>query len=119
MNGKNPTAESPRVTIKVIPYRRGKSEYDVLPATANATRSHIPGYPRAFWTGTSRTQAQGARTLMAAVDDKFEWDGRGDDGLSPDGPYTYSLKATDQAGNTAHPRRSLPNRHGEETGPVH
>ena len=57
-----------------------------------------------FWTGSFKDgTGKDVKTLVwrGRADDKFAWDGRAEDGkLLPDGQYTYSLTATDQAGNT-------------------
>ncbi len=109
VNGKNPTAVSPLVTIKVTaPTASAKAEYDTFSPLGDSKRNTVTIFQDSsqelFWTGTFK--GAGGRDLRTLVwrgraDDKFEWDGRGDDGsFLTDGPYTYSLKATDQAGNT-------------------
>ncbi len=109
VNGKNPKADSPLVTIKVTsPTASAKAEYDVFSPSGDSKRNTVTIFQdtsqELFWTGTFRNASgKDLRNLVwrGRADDKFEWDGRGDDGaFLPDGAYTYSLKATDQAGNT-------------------
>ncbi|MGD0725748.1 MAG: FlgD immunoglobulin-like domain containing protein [Spirochaetia bacterium] len=109
VNGKNPTAVSPLVTIKVTPpTAAAKAEYDVFSPSGDSKRNTVAIFQdtsqELFWTGTFKSASgKDLRTLVwrGRADDKFEWDGRGDDGtFLPDGLYTYSLTATDQAGNT-------------------
>jgi outer membrane protein OmpA-like peptidoglycan-associated protein/flagellar hook assembly protein FlgD len=109
VNGKNPTAESPQIVIKVTsPTASAKAEYDVFSPTGDSKRNTVTVFQdtsqELFWTGTFKdARGKDLRTFVwrGRADDKFEWDGRGDDGtLLPDGQYAYSLTATDQAGNT-------------------
>ena len=109
VNGKNPTAVSPLVTIKVTaPTASAKAEYDVFSPSGDSKRNTVTIFQdtsqELFWTGTFKSAGgKDLRTFVwrGRADDKFEWDGRGDDGsLLPDGAYTYNLTATDQAGNT-------------------
>ncbi len=109
VNGKHPTAVSPQVIIKLTPpSAAAKAEYDVFSPTGDSTRSTVAIYQdtstELFWTGTFKdSTGKDARTLVwrGRADDKFTWDGRGDDGAQlPDGLYVYVLSATDQAGNT-------------------
>jgi flagellar hook assembly protein FlgD/outer membrane protein OmpA-like peptidoglycan-associated protein len=109
VNGHNPAAESPAITIKLTaPSAAAKSAFEVFSPTGDSTRSTVTVYQdtseELFWTGSFKDAAgKDVKTLVwrGRADDKFEWDGRSDDGRPlPDGPYTYSLTATDQAGNT-------------------
>ena len=109
VNGHNPTADSPVITIKVTaPTAATKAEYDVFSPIGDSKKNTVTIYQDTstdlFWTGTFRnTAGKDVKTLVwrGRADDKFEWDGRGDDGnLLPDGAYTYGLTSTDQAGNT-------------------
>jgi flagellar hook assembly protein FlgD/outer membrane protein OmpA-like peptidoglycan-associated protein len=109
VNGHQPSAESPGVTIKLTaPTAAAKAEFDVFSPMGDSQRNAVAVYQdtssELFWTGTFRDAAgKDVKTLVwrGRADDKFEWDGRGDDGrVLPDGLYTYSMSATDQAGNT-------------------
>jgi len=109
VNGHTPSAESPVVTIKLTaPTAATKAEFDVFSPTGDSLRNAVAIYQdtssELFWTGTFKDSAgKDVKTLVwrGRADDKFEWDGRGDDGrVLPDGLYTYALSATDQAGNT-------------------
>jgi flagellar hook assembly protein FlgD/outer membrane protein OmpA-like peptidoglycan-associated protein len=108
VNGHQPTAASPAVTIKLnAPTAEAKAEFDVFSPTGDSARHSVAIYQdtssELFWTGTFKDSAgKDVKTLVwrGRADDKFEWDGRGDDGrVLPDGLYAYSLTATDQAGN--------------------
>ena len=108
VNGHTPSADSPVVTIKLTaPTAAAKSEFDVFSPAGDSLRNTVAIYQdtssELFWTGTFKDSAgKDVKTLVwrGRADDKFEWDGRGDDGrVLSDGPYTYSLAATDQAGN--------------------
>jgi len=108
VNGHTPSAESPAVTIKLTaPTAAAKAEFDAFSPTGDSLRNTVAIYQdtssELFWTGTFKDGAgKEVKTLVwrGRADDKFEWDGRGDDGrVLPDGQYTYSLAATDQAGN--------------------
>jgi len=109
VNGHQPSAESPVVTIKLTaPTAAAKAEFDVFSPTGDSARNSVAIYQdtssELFWTGTFKDESgKDVKTLVwrGRADDKFAWDGRGDDGrVLPDGLYTYSLAATDQAGNT-------------------
>jgi flagellar hook assembly protein FlgD/outer membrane protein OmpA-like peptidoglycan-associated protein len=109
VNGHQPLAESPVVTIKLAaPTAAAKAEFDVFSPTGDSLRNSVAIYQdtssELFWTGTIKDSAgKDVKTLVwrGRADDKLEWDGRGDDGrVLPDGLYTYALSATDQAGNT-------------------
>ena len=109
VNGHNPTAESPVATIKLTaPTAAAKAEFDVFSPMGDSLRNTVAIYQdtssELFWTGTMKDSAgKDVKTLVwrGRADDKFEWDGRGDDGrVLPDGLYTYALSATDQAGNS-------------------
>ncbi len=109
VNGHQPSAESPSVTIKLTaPTASAKAEFDTFSPIGDSPRHSVAIYQdtssELFWTGTFKDGAgKDVRTLVwrGRADDKFEWDGRGDNGsVLPDGLYTYSLAATDQAGNT-------------------
>jgi flagellar hook assembly protein FlgD/outer membrane protein OmpA-like peptidoglycan-associated protein len=108
VNGHNPTADSPAITIKVTaPTAATKAEYDVFSPIGDSKKNTVDIYQdtssELFWTGTFRNSSgKDVKTLVwrGRAEDKFEWDGRADDGsLLPDGTYTYSLTSTDQAGN--------------------
>ncbi len=109
VNGHTPSAESPAVTIKLAaPTAAAKAEFDAFSPAGDSLRNTVAIYQdtssELFWTGTFKDGAgKEVKTLVwrGRADDKFEWDGRGDDGrVLPDGQYTYALAATDQAGNT-------------------
>ncbi len=109
VNGHKPSAESPAVTIKLTaPTAAAKAEFDVFSPTGDSPRHSVAIYQdtssELFWTGTFKDRdSKDVKTLVwrGRADDKFEWDGRGDDGrVLPDGLYSYTLSATDQAGNT-------------------
>ncbi|MGD0784169.1 MAG: FlgD immunoglobulin-like domain containing protein, partial [Candidatus Aminicenantales bacterium] len=109
VNGHAPTAESPAVTIKLsAPTAAAKAEFDTFSPIGDSPRHSVAVYQdtssELFWTGTFKdSDGKDVKTFVwrGRADDKFEWDGRGDDGrVLPDGLYAYSLSATDQAGNT-------------------
>jgi flagellar hook assembly protein FlgD/outer membrane protein OmpA-like peptidoglycan-associated protein len=127
VNGHNPTADSPSVTIRVTPPKAAaKAAYDVFSPSGDSTRSSVTIYQdtseELFWTGSFRDAAgKDVRTLVwrGRADDKFDWDGRGEEGrVLPDGLYTYSLNATDQAGNTGK-SQAISLRIDTEKKPVH
>ena len=109
VNGHNPSAESPTITIKLTPpTAAAKAQFDAFSPTGGSARPTDTIYQdtssELFWTGTFKDSAgKEVKTLVwrGRADDKFEWNGRGDDDrVLPDGVYTYALTATDQAGNT-------------------
>ena len=109
VNGHNPSADSPSITIKLTaPTAAAKAAFDAFSPTGDSSRSVDTIYQdtssELFWTGTFKDSAgKDVKTLVwrGRADDKFDWNGRGDDDrVLPDGVYTYSLTATDQAGNT-------------------
>ncbi len=109
VNGKNPSADSPVVTIDVTPPRAAaKAEYDVFSPNGDGNKDTVQIFQdtseELFWTGTIRNSAnKDVKTLVwrGRADDKWVWDGKGDDGsLLPDGTYVYTLTSTDRAGNT-------------------
>ncbi len=109
VNGHNPVADSPVITIKVTPPKAAaKAQYDVFSPAGDSTKNTVAIYQdtsaELFWTGTFKNGAgDDVKTFVwrGRADDTFEWDGRGDDGkILPDGTYSYVLAATDQAGNT-------------------
>jgi flagellar hook assembly protein FlgD/outer membrane protein OmpA-like peptidoglycan-associated protein len=127
VNGHNPTSESPSITIRVTPPKAAaKAGFEVFSPSGDSTRSNVTIYQdtseELFWTGTFRdASGKDVRTMVwrGRADDKFEWDGRGEEGrVLPDGLYTYSLTATDQAGNTG-ASQSISLRIDTEKKPVH
>ncbi|MGO9310303.1 MAG: FlgD immunoglobulin-like domain containing protein, partial [Spirochaetia bacterium] len=109
VNGHAPAAKSPAITIKLTaPAAAAKAEFDTFSPIGDSPRHSVAVYQdtssELFWTGTFKdSEGKDVRTLVwrGRADDKFEWDGRGDDGrVLPDGVYSYVLSATDQAGNT-------------------
>ena len=109
VNGHAPAADSPAITIKLTaPTASAKAEFDTFSPIGDSPRHSVAIYQdtssELFWTGTFKDgSGKDVRTLVwrGRADDKFEWDGRGDDGsVLPDGLYAYSLSATDKAGNT-------------------
>ncbi|MGA2765471.1 MAG: FlgD immunoglobulin-like domain containing protein [Spirochaetia bacterium] len=109
VNGHNPTADSPLITIKTTPPTAAVSaEYEVFSPTGDSERNtvtiHQDTSEELFWTGTFKDdKGKDVRTMVwrGTADRAFQWDGRTDDGaLLPDGAYTYELSSTDRAGNT-------------------
>ena len=109
VNGHNPTADSPPVTIRTTPpTAAATAEYEVFSPTGDSDRNtvtiHQDTSEELFWTGTFKDdKGKDVRTQVwrGAADRTFQWDGRTDDGaLLPDGVYTYQLSSTDRAGNT-------------------
>jgi flagellar hook assembly protein FlgD/outer membrane protein OmpA-like peptidoglycan-associated protein len=109
VNGKSPKASSPSVNIDVTPPRAGtKAEYDVFSPNGDGNKDTVTLFQdtseELFWTGTIRNSA--GKDVKTAVwrgraDDKWVWDGKGDDGtLLPDGLYVYALASIDRAGNS-------------------
>ena len=78
------------------------SRRNTVPIRQNSSESQL-------WRGVIRNDA-GETVRVYEWDGRlasFEWDGTGEDGeLVPDGSYSYTLSATDEAGNTA--RYSIP-----------
>ena len=120
----HPAADSPPVTIKLTaPTAAAKAEFDTFSPTGDSTRNTVTIYQdtsaELFWTGTFKdATGKDVKTLVwrGRADDKFEWDGRGDDGrVLPDG-VVYLRAVGDgpggQYGNVGSDRR--PHRHGEE-----
>jgi flagellar hook assembly protein FlgD/outer membrane protein OmpA-like peptidoglycan-associated protein len=109
VNGHQPAADSPVITIKTTPPTAAtKADFETFSPTGDSSRPVDTIYQdtssELFWTGAFKDSAgKDVRTFVwrGRADDKFEWDGRDDDGrLLADGDYIYSLTATDQAGNT-------------------
>ncbi|MGA2977435.1 MAG: FlgD immunoglobulin-like domain containing protein [Spirochaetia bacterium] len=109
VNGKMPKATSPSVTIDVTaPQAAAKAEYDVFSPNGDGNKDTVAIFQdtseELFWTGVIRDSAgKDVKTMVwrGRADDKWVWDGKGDDGaLLPDGIYVYSLSSTDRAGNT-------------------
>ncbi len=109
VNGKNPKATSPSVTIDVTPPRAAaKAEYDVFSPNGDGNKDTVTLFQdtseELFWTGTIRnSDGKDVKTNVwrARADDKWVWDGKSDDGtLLPDGMYVYTLASTDRAGNS-------------------
>lgn len=109
VNGNNPKAESPIITIDVTPPNAAaKAEYDVFSPNGDGNKDVVTIFQDSseelFWTGTVRSSAgKDARAMVwrGRADPKWAWDGRDDSG-SPvsDGAYTYILATTDRAGNS-------------------
>jgi flagellar hook assembly protein FlgD/outer membrane protein OmpA-like peptidoglycan-associated protein len=108
VNGKNPVAESPVVTIDTTAPRAGtKAEFDVFSPNGDGNKDTVTIFQdtseELFWTGVLRgSDNKDLKTLVwrGRADDKWTWDGKGDDGsLLPDGTYVYTLTSTDRAGN--------------------
>ncbi len=113
VNGHNPSAESPMITIKLTPPKASTTaEYDIFSPTGDSKKNTVTFHQETsdelLWTGTfTDTRAKDVKTEVwrGKADQKFVWDGRGDDGtLLSDGLYTYVLSATDRAGNTGRSR---------------
>ncbi len=109
VNGHNPTAESPLITIKTTPPTAATTaEYEVFSPTGDSERNtvtiHQDTSEELFWTGTfkdDKGKEVRSQVWRGTADKVFQWDGRTDDGnLLPDGAYTYVLSSTDRAGNT-------------------
>ncbi len=109
VNGKNPHAASPSVTIDVTaPRAAAKAEYDVFSPNGDGNKDTVTIFQdtseELFWTGTMRnSDGKDVKTNVwrGRADDKWVWDGKSDDGtLLPDGLYVYTLASTDRAGNT-------------------
>ena len=109
VNGKNPKASSPSVTIDVTaPRAAAKAEYDVFSPNGDGNKDTVTIFQdtsdELFWTGTIRNSAgKDVKSMVwrGRADDKWVWDGKGDDGsLLPDGTYVYSMTSTDRAGNS-------------------
>ncbi len=109
VNGNNPKAESPVITIDVTaPTAAAKAEYDVFSPNGDGNKDVVTLFQdtseEVFWTGTVKDAARKeVRTMVwrGRADAKWAWDGRGDTGTPlVDGPYAYTLATTDRAGNT-------------------
>ena len=80
--------ESPAITIRVTPPKAAaKASYDVFSPTGDSTRSTVTIYQdtseELFWTGSFKdATGKDVKTLVwrGRADDKFDWDGRGEDG---------------------------------------
>jgi flagellar hook assembly protein FlgD/outer membrane protein OmpA-like peptidoglycan-associated protein len=108
VNGKNPRASSPSVTIDVTaPRAAAKADFDVFSPNGDGNKDTVTIFQdtseELFWTGTIRNSAgKDVKSMVwrGRADDKWVWDGKGDDGsLLPDGTYVYSMASTDRAGN--------------------
>ncbi len=108
VNGSNPTAESPLITIDLTtPAAATKADLAVFSPNGDGNKDTVTVFQdtsdELFWTGTFKNAAgKDVKTVVwrGKADSKFVWDGRGDDGsLLPDGAYTYVLASTDRAGN--------------------
>jgi flagellar hook assembly protein FlgD/outer membrane protein OmpA-like peptidoglycan-associated protein len=109
VNGNNPKAESPVITIDVTPpSAAAKAEYDVFSPNGDGNKDTVTIFQdtseELFWTGTVKDSADRearATVWRGKADPKWAWDGRGESGAPlPDGGYRYSLATTDRAGNT-------------------
>ena len=109
VNGNNPRAESPVITIDVTPpSAAAKAEYEVFSPNGDGNKDTVTIFhdtsEELFWTGIVKDAgSRDARTMVwrGRADPKWSWDGRGDTGTPlVDGSYVYSLSTTDRAGNT-------------------
>lgn len=109
VNGNNPKAESPAITIDVTPpSAAAKAEYDVFSPNGDGNKDTVTIFQdtseELFWTGAVKDSAgKEARATVwrGKADPKWAWDGRGESGAPlADGAYQYSLATTDRAGNT-------------------
>jgi flagellar hook assembly protein FlgD/outer membrane protein OmpA-like peptidoglycan-associated protein len=109
VNGNNPKVQSPSMTIKLsLPRAAAKAEYDVFSPGGGGAKDRDTIFQdtseELFWTGVIKDPAgKELKTLVwrGRADEKWVWDGRGDDGsLLPDGTYSYALASTDRAGNS-------------------
>ena len=109
VNGNNPKALSPAITIDVSkPTAAAKADAAVFSPNGDGSKDEVTIFQETseemLWTGTiSDAKAKEVRSLVwrGRADERFAWDGRDDNGkLLADGTYTYVLTSTDRAGNT-------------------
>jgi flagellar hook assembly protein FlgD/outer membrane protein OmpA-like peptidoglycan-associated protein len=109
VNGNNPKALSPAITIDVsAPTAAAKADAAVFSPNGDGSKDEVTIFQETseemLWTGTiTDAKAKEVRNLVwrGRADEHFAWDGRDDDGkLLADGTYTYVLTSTDRAGNT-------------------
>jgi outer membrane protein OmpA-like peptidoglycan-associated protein/flagellar hook assembly protein FlgD len=109
VNGNNPRAESPVITIDVTaPTAAAKAEYEIFSPNGDGNKDAVTLFQdtseEVFWTGTVKDAAgKDARTMVwrGRADAKWAWDGRSDSGTPlADGAYAYTLATTDRAGNS-------------------
>jgi flagellar hook assembly protein FlgD/flagellar motor protein MotB len=108
-NGYVSTSISPPFNLDITPPRASiRADYTAFSPNNDGNQDlmifHQEGTQEVLWIGEVRPAGGSpVRTFRfnGSPPSGLEWDGRGDSGaLAPDGDYTYSLYATDPAGNT-------------------
>lgn len=114
VNGNNPSAESPALTVDVTaPSASASTDLTIFSPDGDGNKDQITIFQETseevLWTGVfGDIDGRPVRSLSwrGRADAQLEWGGRADSGEQvPDGTYFYSLKATDRAGNTGESRR--------------
>jgi outer membrane protein OmpA-like peptidoglycan-associated protein/flagellar hook assembly protein FlgD len=114
VNGNNPSAESPALTVDLTaPSASASTDLTIFSPDGDGNKDQITIFQETseevLWTGMfSDIDGRSVRTVSwrGRADAQLEWGGRADSGEQvPDGTYFYSLKATDRAGNSGESRR--------------
>ncbi len=108
-NGNRPSAEPPLVEVDLTtPSAAVRANLTLFSPNGDGNKDVVTVFQETseevLWTATIR-DADGVAvrtdTWRGLAEGRFEWDGRGEDGLLvADGNYRYQLVATDRAGNT-------------------